>query len=317
MHRIVKPKNKRSKRFLDAKESQIIENTKTAMFIRGSQTSDVVNNALKEIYIMKKPNAVMFTKKNNIRPFEDFTSLEFFSNKNDASLFVFGSHNKKRPHNLVMGHLYDYHLLDMFELGIESFQSMNSFKNTKLTVGSKPCLVFAGELFNSDHSYKRLKYFLISKFLPGSDGAKRPPRWARACPLLHCCDGKVVLKSYKTLLKKSGTKTPRVELEEIGPSMDLVMRRTHLATTDLYKRSLKVPKTAKPKKRKNISIDAFKTTHGRVHMEKQDLGNLQTRKMKALKRVREEKKQKEAQPRNKELRSQCIRVRNKILIKPA
>lgn len=57
-----KPKNKRSKRFLDAKESQIIENTKTAMFIRGSQTSDVVNNALKEIYIMKKPNAVMFTK---------------------------------------------------------------------------------------------------------------------------------------------------------------------------------------------------------------------------------------------------------------
>ncbi|XP_071818470.1 ribosome production factor 2 homolog isoform X1 [Apostichopus japonicus] len=293
MHRIVKPKNKRSKRFLDAKESQIIENTKTAMFIRGSQTSDVVNNALKEIYIMKKPNAVMFTKKNNIRPFEDFTSLEFFSNKNDTSLFVFGSHNKKRPHNLVMGHLYDYHLLDMFELGIESFQSMNSFKNTKLTVGSKPCLVFAGELFNSDHSYKRLKYFLINFF--------RGPmvQNVRLAGLEHvlsftAVDGKVVLKSYKTLLKKSGTKTPRVELEEIGPSMDLVMRRTHLATTDLYKRSLKVPKTAKPKKRKNISIDAFKTTHGRVHMEKQDLGNLQTRKMKALKRVREEKKQKEA-----------------------
>lgn len=294
MQRIVKPKNQRSKRFLERKESQIEENTKTAMFIRGSHTSDVVNNVIREIYLMKKPNAVMFNKKNNIRPFEDFTSMEFFSNKNDASLFVFASHNKKRPHNVVMGHLFDYHLLDMFEFGVESFQSMNSFKNTKLTVGCKPCLIFSGELFNSDHSHKRLKYFLINFF--------RGPlvKNIRLAGLEHvlsftAIDGKILVRSYKTMLKKSGTKTPRVELEEMGPSMDLVMRRTQLASTDLYKRSLRVPKTAKPKKRKNISIDAFKTTHGRVHMQKQDLGNLQTRKMKGLKRTREEKKQMKAE----------------------
>jgi len=38
------------------------------------------------------------------------------------------------------------------------------------------------------------------------------------------------------------------------------------------------------KKRKNISRDPFGTQHGRIHMQKQDLGTLQIRKMKALKR---------------------------------
>lgn len=47
------------------------------------------------------------------------------------------------------------------------------------------------------------------------------------------------------LLKKSGCKIPRIELEEMGPSLDLVMRRTHLASDDLYKLSLKQPKALK------------------------------------------------------------------------
>jgi len=50
---------------------------------------------------------------------------------------------------------------------------------------------------------------------------------------------------YRVLLKKSGHPIPRVELDEIGPSLDLVMRRTHLASTDLYKEACKVPKATK------------------------------------------------------------------------
>lgn len=39
-----------------------------------------------------------------------------------------------------------------------------------------------------------------------------------------------------------------------------------------------------PKKKKNVSHDAFGTKFGRVHMQKQDLSKLQTRKMKGLRK---------------------------------
>ena len=47
------------------------------------------------------------------------------------------------------------------------------------------------------------------------------------------------------LLKKSGSRTPRIEVEEMGPSLDLVLRRTHLASDDLMKAATKVPKVVK------------------------------------------------------------------------
>lgn len=40
------------------------------------------------------------------------------------------------------------------------------------------------------------------------------------------------------------------------------------------------------KKKKNISHNAFGTKFGRVHMQKQDLSKLQTRKMKGLRKRR-------------------------------
>ena len=47
------------------------------------------------------------------------------------------------------------------------------------------------------------------------------------------------------MFKKSGTKTPRVEVAEIGPSIDLIVRRTSLASDDLYKEACRQPKAAK------------------------------------------------------------------------
>ena len=86
------------------------------------------------------------------------------------------------------------------------------------------------------------------------------------------------------MLKKSGTRVPNIELEEIGPSMNLVVRRSKLGSDDLYREAKRQPKEIVPKKKKNVTKDAFGSTLGRIHMQKQDLSKLQLRKLNAFKR---------------------------------
>uniref|UniRef100_A0A8B9NRP0 Ribosome production factor 2 homolog n=1 Tax=Accipiter nisus TaxID=211598 RepID=A0A8B9NRP0_9AVES len=240
-----KPKTKRAKRFLEKREPKLKENTKNAMLIKGGNA----NLTVTEVAYLGLFSFFLFVffpplRKNITRPFEDQTSLEFFSKKSDCSLFLFGSHNKKRPNNLIIGRMFDYHVLDMIELGIEKFVSLKDVKNSKCPEGTKPMLIFAGDMFDVNEEYRRLKSLLIDFFR----GPSVPNiRLAGLECVLHftAVDGKIYMRSYKVLLKKSGCKIPRIELEEMGPSLDLVMRRTHLASDDLYKLSLKQPKALK------------------------------------------------------------------------
>jgi ribosome production factor 2 len=77
---------------------------------------------------LKRPNAISFSKKNVIRPFEDASSLSFWARKNDASLFVVGQTTKKRPDGLVFARMFDGEMLDMCEVGVDGFVSMDKFK---------------------------------------------------------------------------------------------------------------------------------------------------------------------------------------------
>uniref|UniRef100_A0A671K1A6 Ribosome production factor 2 homolog n=1 Tax=Sinocyclocheilus anshuiensis TaxID=1608454 RepID=A0A671K1A6_9TELE len=282
-----KAKTRRSKRFLQSREPKLTEGQKSSMIIRGGNSSETVSQALKDVYALKKPNAVLYKRKNMVRPFDDSTALEFFSKKSDCSLFLFGSHNKKRPNNLIFGRMFDFHVLDMFELGIERFVSLRDVKTDTCPEGTKPLLVFAGELFETDREHQRLRNLLTDFFCGPRVSAVR---LAGLEHVLHftALEGKIYMRSYKVLLKKSGCRTPRIQLQDMGPSFDFVMRRNHMASDDLYKTAHRQPRGVKPKKKKNISHDAFGTRLGRLHMQKQDLDKLQTRKMKGLRKRRGE-----------------------------
>lgn len=106
----------------------------------------------------------MMTKKNEIRPFEDISPIERFASKLNSSLFMFTSHNKKRPHNLIMGRMFEHTLLDMVEFGIENYKGLKEFKVPKISTGIKPMLIFNGDIFENNREYGRIRNLLVDMF---------------------------------------------------------------------------------------------------------------------------------------------------------
>ncbi|WVR08907.1 hypothetical protein IAU60_005966 [Kwoniella sp. DSM 27419] len=297
MLRTIKPKNARVKRALEKREPQIVENEKTAIFVRGQTSSEKVRDVMADLYALKRPHAINFSRKNDIHPFEDAASLEFFAGKNDASLFVTGLHSKKRPHDLVFTRIFDGRVLDMIELGVEDFRSMADFPSAKSSLGARPMMVFHSDLFDTHPTYQQLKSHLLD-FYNGHPVAELPLLTTiehvisiTAGPISDETPlPRVHFRVYTTKLLSSGSRVPRLQLTEMGPSIDFSVRRVQDSDPELMKAALKRPKIAKSdiekglgKKKKNIETDEMGDKVGRIHLAKQDLGKMQGRKMKGLK----------------------------------
>jgi ribosome production factor 2 len=297
-----KPKNARSKRALEKRDPKLVENFKTTLFLRGEKCSSIVQLALVDLRQLKKPHEIHFTKKNPIHPFEDASSLEFFSEKNDASLLVFGCHSKKRPHCITLVRMFMHKVLDMLELYIdpESLRTISQFKGNKAGAGMKPMIAFSGTLFESPvpNAYTLAKSLFLDLF-KGEEAGSVDVEGLQY--MIHIAAGEeegeasgiaklptIHLRVYKIITKKSGQKLPRVEVEEMGPRMAFRVGRLQQADDAVMKEALKKPKQLEPKTKKNISMDEIGDKIGRIHVGKQDLGKLQTRKMKGLKRSRDQ-----------------------------
>ncbi|CDO68097.1 hypothetical protein BN946_scf185044.g5 [Trametes cinnabarina] len=296
MLRTVKPKNARSKRALQAREPKEVEDPRTAIFVKGTHTGQKVNGAMKELMALKRPHAISFAKKNLVRPFEDTSSLEFWAQKNDASLFLLGQSTKKRPDGLTFVRMFDYRVLDIIEVGVDMFKSMNDFKLKSMLID-----FFNGEVIDQICLAGIEHVISISLGPPASLNATtttlqaQPSSSASASAPSDSSDPaslpKVHIRGYTIRLLASGTRIPRVELTPMGPFIDLSLRRHQEPDAELLKQALKRPKVRKQevekglgKKRKNLEVDDMGDLRGRIHVGKQDLSRLQTRKMKGLKK---------------------------------
>ncbi|EKG21806.1 hypothetical protein MPH_00725 [Macrophomina phaseolina MS6] len=230
---------------------------------------------------------------------------------------VFGHHSKKRPHSLTFMRFFQWKVLDMLELYIdpETFRQLSQFKNKKAAVGLRPMMSFSGTPFESPvpNAYTQAKSYFTDFFrgqeaqsvdveglqfmihFSAKDEAEGQPK-----PTIH-------MRVYLIKTKKSGQKLPRVEVEEMGPRIDFRVGRVKEADESMMKEALKKPKQLEvcfpllkshhfhtganypqPKTKKNVETDIMGDKVGRIHVGKQDLNQLQTRKMKGLKRSKDE-----------------------------
>lgn len=296
MLRTVKPKTARSKRALDKRAPKIVENAKKALFVQGSTGNKFLHDLMLDLDGLKKPDSIRFQRKNEVRPFEDAQPLEFFAEKNDTSLIVFSSHSKKRPNCLTFARTFNYQIYDMIELLVVNCKLIEQFHKQSVSVGAKPMMVFNGSLFEEHPVYQQVKSLFLD-FFRGQETPLLDPAALQhvisisashpegtevpeSGPLLP----KVHFRVYLLKTEASNTpKVPRVELDEVGPSIDFAIGRMQRPNPDMEKAAHKKAKQEE-KTKKNVETDSMGDQLGRIHVGKQDLGQLQTRKMKGLKR---------------------------------
>lgn len=288
----------RAARYLKSTESKLVEGGKSSLLLKGIRCSDAMSMVLKDMRAVKAPYAKLLSKNNVIVPFDDEgqQSIEFLTTKNDCSLFSLASHNKKRPNNLVLGRTFDRHILDMAELGVTYYKSLKDYGGApKKRIGSKPMMLFVGDVWHNDHEYRKLQNLLLDFYrgdpvekivMSGldhimvftiTDGVPVPGLDSDPVPTIH-------QRTYYVKLKKdpAGGKAPIPHLTSSGPDIDFRVRRAQYASPDVWKAAMKQPTVLKKKTKKNQITNMFGETIGRLHLDRQDIDKMQGRKSKAL-----------------------------------
>jgi ribosome production factor 2 len=293
-----KPAKARIQRYLKKLEPQLKEPAKSALLLKGVRCNEAMGTVLKDMRAMQAPHAKLLTKKNQIVAFdtEGQQSLEFLATKNDCSLFALASTNKKRPNNLVLGRTFDHQVLDMVEVGVLRYKSIQDYGGAvpKKRIGSKPMMLFLGDMWEQDSNCQKMQNLLIDLYR-GDVVAKLVATGLDHVMTFvasqHPKTNQLVVHqtTYFCKLKKDpnnpASNTPVPYLIPCGPDMTMMIRRTQFASPDLWKASLKLPQALKKKKAKNHSTNIFGETIGRLHLAKQDVDKMGGRKSKAIRRA--------------------------------
>jgi ribosome production factor 2 len=325
-----KTKKARVERYLKSTGPQAREPTKAKLLLKGTRCSQRAFDALRDVRALVSPHARLLARKNPVAAMESDgqRSLEFLCHRNGgASLFLLGSHSKKRPDHLVIGRTFDRQILDVAELALLNFKSMGEHGGgvPKKRIGSKPLLLFVGDAWQHRLDYRNLQNLLTDFYrgdvvdrlvatgldhvlvftaaeAAGAGGAGEPSGGGGAGRVL------VHQRAYFCKLKRpegggggSSSAPPVPLLVPCGPDLDLSLRRTQWADRDLHNASRRQPGGLKAKKRKNRQTNALGETLGRLHVPRQNVDKRQGKKGKALRRAERAAAQEEAGEAEREL----------------
>lgn len=170
----------------------------------------------------------------------------------------------------------------MYEFGISNYESIHSIHGNKKAFGSKPLMLFLGDQWQVDSTYMKIQNVLLDLFrgFKADKIALQGVDHVISCALV---DGVISVRAYYLNYKKSAeSSVPELVLKPMGPNMDLTVRRTQLASEDMWKVACKRPKLPEQIKVKNVKENILGDKMGRIHMKKQNLDAIGGKRVKAL-----------------------------------
>ena len=192
-------------------------------------------------------------RSHDLAPIEDASLVERITSNYDSSLFIVGSHQKKRPNNLVMGRTFNGHVLDMFEFGVENYRSTSNFGSADFTNELKPILLFQGDVFDVSDKYKRIKNFFLDFFKITELSEVNIVELKRV--IVFTCRGENCPIEFRHLeisdISESTVAKETIPFREVGPCFDLKIRREKMATTELFKEACRTPKIRNIEKKRS------------------------------------------------------------------
>lgn len=251
------------RKILEDKEPKFVENRKKSLFIKGRKSSQTLNLIWDELIKFRRDELEKYSRKNDILPFENIEDVQHFCQKQDCSLFLFFSHNKRRPNNLIFGRLYNQSVMEMYEFGVDNYITEGLEKNS-FGVGSMPVLIFEGDEWETELA--PLRSVFMDFFVGELKGKVNLEQIEHTIVLTYVEETKRIHFRHYLVNKKENCDP---ELVPAIPTFELTPRRTQFPDPQVIGEALNKPVV--DKKKKNITTDGLGQSLGRVFVRKQDV----------------------------------------------
>ena len=117
---------------------------------------------------------------------------------------MFGSHNKKRPNNIIIGRTYDEKMLDMVEFGLHNFQSTKEVsENINVPFQVRPFVIFQGDVWETEEDFGRIRNLLNDFFFENNkvEGIEVDKYLQIVVCFSVLEDRRIIMKTYETKIE--------------------------------------------------------------------------------------------------------------------
>ncbi|WUR04963.1 ribosome production factor 2 RPF2 [Vairimorpha necatrix] len=207
---------------------------------------------IQKIFGKIRNNTTTLTRERLSDPFKQYSIVEQLLKKHDTKLFI--TFTSK---HIIMGRSFNNEIIDMLKLKIKNYE-----KSYEGIVPAELNMKYAIMLINIKD--ERLSNFFIDFF--NMKSSKICIENIKYTWVIAEYNGLIIIK-YCRILENN-------ELEDVGPCFELEMEDKFLCSEETYKKSM----GNKEKVNKNITKNEFNDEIGILHIDKQDLRDIKTRK---------------------------------------